>query len=79
MNLHPAPTIMDVDIRDDADVLKPILLRLTSASDLPILLIGGKPVGSVTDIRDMTESGELLRKIKAAGAVSIDKKKKHRK
>lgn len=79
MNLYPPPTIMDVDIRDDSEVLKPILLRLTSSSDLPILLIGGKPVGGITDIREMTESGELKSRIYAAGAVSVEKKKKHRK
>jgi len=79
LNLHPAPTIMDVDIRDDADVLKPMLLRLTSSSDLPILLIGGEPVGSIADIRDMAESGELQKKIRQAGAVSVEKKKKNKK
>ncbi|KAJ3719063.1 hypothetical protein DFJ43DRAFT_1206910 [Lentinula guzmanii] len=79
MNLYPAPTIMDVDIRPDADVLKPMLMRLTSLSDLPILLVGGKPVGSITEIREMVETGELQRKIYEAGAVSVDKKKKHKK
>jgi glutaredoxin-related protein len=79
MNLHPAPTIMDVDIRDDAEVLKPMLLRLTASSDLPILLVGGQPIGSITVIRDMIESGELQRRIYEAGAVSVEKKKKHKK
>ncbi|KAJ4490903.1 hypothetical protein J3R30DRAFT_3654002 [Lentinula aciculospora] len=67
MNLHLAPTIIDVDIRPDADVLKPILMRLTSLSDLPILLVGGKPVGSITEVREMVETGELQRKIHEAG------------
>ncbi|KAF9063395.1 hypothetical protein BDP27DRAFT_1232217 [Rhodocollybia butyracea] len=79
MNLHPAPTIIDVDIRDDAEVLKPMLLRLTSSSDLPVLLVGGKSVGSITDIREMVESGELERRIHRAGAKTIEKKRKQRK
>jgi glutaredoxin len=79
MNLHPAPTIIDVDIRADADALKPLLMRVTSSSDLPILLVGGQSVGSVTDIREMTENGELQRRIYEAGAVTIEKKKKNKK
>ncbi|KAF5374566.1 hypothetical protein D9757_010174 [Collybiopsis confluens] len=79
MNLRPAPAIFDVDIRDDADVLRPMLVRLTSSSDLPILLIGGKPIRSIAEFRDMAESGELQRRIREAGAVSIEKKKKNKK
>ena len=79
MNLHPMPTIIDVDIRDDAHVLKPTILRLTSSSDLPVLLIGGKSVGSMTEFREMAESGELERRIHEAGARSVEKKKKRRK
>ncbi|KAJ3906061.1 hypothetical protein F5879DRAFT_898334 [Lentinula edodes] len=79
MNLYPAPTIIDVDIRPDADVLKPMLMRLTSLSDLPILIIGGKPVGSITEVREMAETGELQRRIREAGAVTVDKRKKNKK
>jgi glutaredoxin len=80
MRLKPAPTIIDVDIRDDAEVLKPIISRITSSPDLPVLLIGGKNVGSIDDIRALHQSGELRKLITASGAI-IDgaKKKKHRK
>ncbi|KAF5344028.1 hypothetical protein D9758_012878 [Tetrapyrgos nigripes] len=78
MHLSPSPTMIDVDIRDDAEVLKPLIERLTSSSDLPILLIGGKPVGSITEIREMHESGELKQRILDAGAVVTQpKRKKH--
>ncbi|KAF9462437.1 hypothetical protein BDZ94DRAFT_1165919 [Collybia nuda] len=80
MNIRPAPTIIDVDIRDDAEVLMPMMSRLTSALEFPILLVGGKYVGSIEDIRAMDKSGELRKAISASGAV-IDggKRKKHRK
>jgi len=69
MHLKPAPTIIDVDTRDDADVLTPILARLTSSSELPVLLIGGKYVGSIENIRDLHNSGDLRILITASGAV----------
>jgi glutaredoxin len=80
MYLKPAPTIIDVDIRDDADVLAPIIARVTSSTDLPVLLIGGKYVGSIDQIRALDQRGELRRLIAASGAV-IDgvKRRKHRK
>ena len=80
MNLKPAPTIVDVDIREDAEVLKPIISRITSSPDLPVLLIGGKYVGPIENIRALHASGELRKLVAASGAV-IDgaKKRKHRK
>lgn len=80
MYLEPAPTIIDIDVRDDADVLKPILARLTSSRVLPILLVNGNPVGSIEDIRELVKSGELQKMIEAAGAViNGAKAKKYRK
>ncbi|KAF8070449.1 hypothetical protein FPV67DRAFT_1561261 [Lyophyllum atratum] len=80
MDLRPTPTIIDVDIRDDAAVLEPIIRRLTSSSELPVLLISGKPVGSMEELRLLEKSGELRKLIAASGAVfdGSKKKKKHR-
>ncbi|KAF7357858.1 Glutaredoxin domain-containing protein [Mycena venus] len=69
MNLHPPPFIMDVDTRDDVEVLTPMLSRLTGSPDLPVLLISGKSVGSLEQIREMLAGGDLQRLIKASGAV----------
>jgi len=79
MYLKPAPTVIDVDIRDDAGVLMPIIARLTS-SNLPVLLIGGKHVGSIDEIRALNKNGDLRRLITASGAI-VDgaKRRKHRK
>lgn len=61
---------------EDADVLIPLLHRLTSSTDLPLMLIGGKPVGSMDTIRDLNESGKLHKLITNAGAVIDGAKKK---
>jgi hypothetical protein len=74
MNLSPPPIIFEVDTRADANVLQPLLHRLTSTTTLPILLVGGKPIpNSITP--------EMLKSIVGkAGAVvgSGGKKKKGR-
>lgn len=49
-------------------MLAPLLYRLTHTSELPILLVGGKLVGSMQEIRYMNEKGDLRRMISAAGA-----------
>nr|GAT46887.1 predicted protein [Mycena chlorophos] len=79
LNLRPPPMIMDVDMRDDAEVLMPLLARLADTPELPILLVGGQPMGSMDDIRRELKSGELKRQISAAGAVigGGGKRKKH--
>lgn len=60
---------------EDADVLVPLLHRLTS-SELPVVLIGGKPVGSVATVQELNESGELAKMLTNAGAVIDGGKKK---
>lgn len=72
---------MEVDVREDADILLPMLKRLTSAPELPVLLIGGKVLdSSVENIRALEKSGELQQLVTVAGAqVNGAKKKKHRK
>jgi hypothetical protein len=65
---------------DDAPVLAPLLRRLTESPDLPVLLIGGKSIGSLQQIRTLLESGELQQMVTTAGAViNGGKKKKGRK
>lgn len=54
----------------------PLLYRLTSSDSLPILLIGGKPVGSIDAIRELDASGELKQMVTEAGAVIDGAKKK---
>jgi len=74
------PTIIDVDLREDADILAPMLKRLTSSPDLPVLLVGGKPIYSVEEVRELEKTGELQKIITAAGSlINGSKRKKSRK
>ncbi|KAJ7594436.1 hypothetical protein C8J56DRAFT_778295 [Mycena floridula] len=78
LRLVPAPTVIDVDIRDDSEVLRPMIHRLTSTTELPVLLIGGKSVGSMAEIRALHKSGELQQLVSEAGAViNGAKRRKH--
>lgn len=64
----------------DESVLAPLLFRLTSTSELPILLIGGRTVGSIQEIRYLKEKGELQRMISNAGAeINAARRKKQKK
>ena len=73
--MKPAPTFIDVDVRDDQPILLPILQRLTGAEDLPSLIIGGQVVRAdspellVDELSHLIESGELEQILKEAGAV----------
>jgi len=78
MDLKPPPTIFDVDQRADAEVLTPVLFRLTNATELPILLIGGSPVGSIDTIRELNADGKLKTLIVDAGGVPAGERKPRR-
>ncbi|KAL1741804.1 hypothetical protein HDZ31DRAFT_44606 [Schizophyllum fasciatum] len=80
LHLAPAPMIIDMDTRSDADVLAPLLMRLTGADALPILLVGGEPVvRDMDEFRTLRDSGELKERISKAGAVAGGglRRKKH--
>lgn len=84
MHLKPAPLIVEVDQREDAHVLLPLLNRLTHVSAMPILLIGGQAVGTdasdtkgvMAEIRKLHEKGELTRRLLEAGATVESGKKR---
>ncbi|GJE92677.1 hypothetical protein PsYK624_088320 [Phanerochaete sordida] len=80
LNLLPGPAIIPVEYRPDEEVLKPLLQRLTGVEELPILLIGGKIIGTPQEVKYMHSKGDLARAVTQAGAV-VDgvKKKKGRK
>jgi len=76
LNLYPSPTIIDVDVRDDAAVLFPVLQRLLPFPELPVLLIGGRAVGSIEEVRELEKSGELQKLINASGSTVDGAKRK---
>ncbi|KAG8742814.1 hypothetical protein FRC10_000859 [Ceratobasidium sp. 414] len=75
--LKPAPTVFEVDERQDAAVLEPLLYRLTGQKSLPITLMAGRAIGSLTDIATAHESGELKRAMQSAGVTIVPPKKKY--
>lgn len=79
-NLASLDALAHVHILADEEVLKPLLHRLTGTDELPLLLIGGKVIGSAQEVRYMHSKGDLARAITKAGAI-VDgaKKKKGRK
>ena len=56
-------------------MLRPLLKRLTQADDIPILLVAGRTIGTIEEIRYMNTKGDLARMINNAGAI-VDGKKK---
>lgn len=52
------------------------MYRLTGATDMPILLLGGQSAGSIETIRELHTSGQLRTMVSAAGAVVDGAKKK---
>ncbi|KZT10796.1 uncharacterized protein LAESUDRAFT_643614 [Laetiporus sulphureus 93-53] len=78
--LRPAPTIIEVDQRSDESVLAPLLFRLTSRNELPILIIGGRPLGgTIEELRYLRKKGEFQRMITAAGGEVYGSRKKPKK
>ena len=49
--------------------MEPVLLRITSSAELPILLVGGKPVGTTSKIAAFFRSHELHKMVTDAGAI----------
>ncbi|KDN49713.1 hypothetical protein RSAG8_01778, partial [Rhizoctonia solani AG-8 WAC10335] len=74
--LKPAPVIFEIDQREDVAVLEPVLYRLTGEASLPIVLLGGRSIGSPADIAKLHESGDLERAMKSAGVTIVPPKKK---
>ena len=68
LHLRPAPTIFEVDQRVDVDVLRPLLQRLTRGAQLPVALIGGRPM-SLNELRAEHAAGSLAERVTRAGAV----------
>ncbi|KAF8444788.1 hypothetical protein L210DRAFT_3530974 [Boletus edulis BED1] len=84
MHLNPAPLVVEADQRQDAHVLLPLLARLTHVPGLPVLLVGGQPIGSdvpdvkslMAEIRRLHDDGELTQRVFEAGATVQPVKKK---
>ncbi|KAL0956894.1 hypothetical protein HGRIS_003000 [Hohenbuehelia grisea] len=75
LDIFPPPAFIDVDSRDDARVLAPLLKRLTHTTKLPILIIGGQVVESegssslLDHLNALGKTSQLVDLLKRAGGV----------
>ncbi len=49
--ISPPPMIIEVDQRSDVEHLVPLLARLLDSDELPHVLVGGKTIGSYTQVQ----------------------------
>lgn len=68
LTLRPGVTVFELDQRVDADVLRPLLQRLTRGAQLPFALVGGRTL-TLTELRTEVKSGALTDRVARAGAV----------
>ncbi|KAF9010676.1 thioredoxin-like protein [Cyathus striatus] len=68
-DIQPEPKIVEVDLRDDADVIKTILTRLTGVSTFPNIIVHGKSIGGSDDLQLLHYDGSLTTILQKAGAV----------
>ncbi|KAL0945357.1 hypothetical protein HGRIS_000855 [Hohenbuehelia grisea] len=67
LHLTPAPTFVDIDVREDASVMTSVVSRITGSSNLPILLIAGRTI-PIESLEALQASGELDNLLVSAGA-----------
>jgi len=65
--LEPAPKIIEVDLREDSEILKVILTRLTAHSTYPNVMLRGKTIGGADKIQELHEQGQLKGVFESAG------------
>jgi len=57
--LDPPPRIVEVDLREDGDLLKVILTRLTKHSTFPNVILRGRSLGGADDLQTLHDEGNL--------------------
>jgi len=67
-DIQPPPKIIEVDIRDDGNMIKHILTRLTHHSTFPNIIIRGKSIGGSDDLNKLHTNKTLVEMIEQAGA-----------
>lgn len=55
----------------DATYVRPLIERIGNVQSLPLLLLGGQPIGDYFTVREMQQSGELYVLLAKAG-ISIE-------
>jgi len=69
-DIQPPPKIIEVDMRDDGNVIKLLLSRLTNHATFPNILLRGKSIGGSDDLQELHAKQSLPKLIEQAGAKS---------
>ncbi|PPQ93182.1 hypothetical protein CVT25_007939 [Psilocybe cyanescens] len=67
-NLQPPPHIVEVDLRDDGNVIKTLLTRLTGQSTFPNILLQGTSIGGSDRLQELHDQKVLKKIFQEAGA-----------
>ncbi|CAA7261837.1 unnamed protein product [Cyclocybe aegerita] len=67
-DIQPPPKIVEVDIRDDGNVIKHLLTRLTKHSTFPNVLLRGHSIGGSDNLQQLHENKTLTKLLEEAGA-----------
>ena len=67
LKLSPEPFIVEVDLRDDADTVKALLLRLTGHGTFPNVIVTNKSIGGSDDLAHLHEINQLIPLLEGAG------------
>ncbi|KAF9462433.1 glutaredoxin [Collybia nuda] len=71
-DIQPAPKIIEVDLREDSNIIKSILTRLTHHSTFPNIIIRGKSIGGSDDLQALHVQRDLIKVLVEAGAEARD-------
>ncbi|KAF8871874.1 thioredoxin-like protein [Gymnopilus junonius] len=69
--LQPPPKIIEVDIRDDGNVIKHLLTRLTKHSTFPNVILRGKSIGGSDRLQELHAQKSLRKLLEDAGALPL--------
>ncbi|KAF9567936.1 thioredoxin-like protein [Agrocybe pediades] len=67
-DLQPPPKVIEVDLRDDANMIKHLLTRLTHHSTFPNVLLHGNSIGGSDNLQGLHETMALRKLLEDAGA-----------
>ncbi|KAF8197884.1 thioredoxin-like protein [Pholiota molesta] len=71
--LQPPPKIIEVDMRDDGNMIKHLLTRLTNHSTFPNILLRGKSIGGSDNLQALHANKSLKKLLEEAGATARSK------
>ncbi|KIL69446.1 hypothetical protein M378DRAFT_786012 [Amanita muscaria Koide BX008] len=67
--ITPAPYNVELDMRRDSSIIRPVLTRLTDRATLPNILLRGKSIGGSDELLALHRSQKLEHILREAGAV----------